>query len=104
MKQKFISIFLILSFVLPMGISLSHAMHDHESFVCKSKNEYHSHPEQTKCDQFHFINHSLSDQAVPEFTLNLDIRFNNTGITSPHLFGSTFLLVASDRGPPFINV
>lgn len=79
-------------------------MHDHESFVCKSENEYHSHPEQTKCDQFHFINHSLSYQEVLEFSLNPNIGFNNASISSPHLFGSTILIVESDRGPPHFNV
>ena len=104
MKQKLISIFLLLSLLLPMGIGLSHAFHEHETLLCQSKSEFHIHAEPTACDQIHFINHTLSYDGIQEYYLNPILGYNTSPILPPALLVTTVLVVESDRGPPAINV
>ena len=104
MKQKCISLILILSFLLPMGIALSHSFHDHDTIRCQAKNESHIHAEKSGCDQLHYFNHSLNFNGLEEIEFNPEICFDKTPSRLPEQLGSTFLLTGLDRGPPFINV
>jgi len=104
MKQKCISLILTLSFLLPMGIALSHSFHDHDSFRCHAKTESHIHAEKSQCDQLHFFNQPLNFNGLEEMQFNPEICFDKPPFRLSDQFTATFLLTESDRGPPFINV
>lgn len=104
MKQKFISLFLMLSLMLPMGIGLSHSFHDHDNLLCHSKSEFHIHADESTCNQLHYINHTLSYGGVQEFDLNQKSWFDKTATSRPPLLATTVLVTESGRGPPVINV
>ncbi len=93
-----------MSFLLPMGISLSHSFHDHDTLRCHAKTESHIHTEKTGCDQTHFFNHSLNFNGLKEIQFNTEICFDKTQFRLPGKMASIFLLAELDRGPPYINV
>ncbi len=104
MKQKCISLILTLSFLLPMGIALSHSFHDHDTLRCHAKTESHIHTEKSGCDQLHFFNHILNFNGLEEMQFNPEICFDKTPFRLPGQLASTFLFTQLDRGPPIINV
>jgi hypothetical protein len=104
MKQKFISTFLVLSFLLPAGISLFHAFHEHSNTSCHSKTESHVHEKKSQCDQLHFIYHPIKFNEAEETVINHHVCSGKTHSLPVLQVVSTFVAFELDRGPPFINV
>ena len=95
---------LLLSLLLPMGIGVVHAIHQHEINICLAKTESHFHSEKINCDQLHYFSQTIHDGEV------LSKGFTFEQILIQNQFFKHFELVHSfpkedtDRGPPFINV
>ena len=103
-KNILLSWVLLICLILPMGIGLAHAFHQHESNLCLALDESHIHAEKTNCEQLHYFSQTLHDGGIVVFD-----------IATPRLFGqneyyTSFTLIQSfskadpDRGPPAITV
>ena len=55
LKNIFFSSILVLSILLPMGISLAHSTYKHEHNFCTATDEHHIHHEQFNCSVFHYF-------------------------------------------------
>lgn len=90
--------------MLPMGIGLVHAFHNHDSTICLAVDENHIHSEKTDCDHPHYFSQTLS----LKISINYEVKqlyWNNLDFTSyKPLFTHNFDITYSERGPPFFNV
>lgn len=97
------SFVLIVSLLLPIGISFSHALHNHEHADCNAKNEKHIHKQSIDCSYFHYISQVQTASQVYQYELfSSFIPFENPVLVlSFYYFDKlTAFLV---RGPPAIN-
>lgn len=94
------SFVLIVSLLLPIGISFSHALHRHEHVVCNATTEKHIHQQNIDCSYFHYISQVQTASPVYQYEIfSLFIPFENPVLVrSFYLFDKlTSFLV---RGPP----
>lgn len=104
MTKRLLSLILLLSLMLPMGIGLAHAFHSHDSNLCLAVDENHIHQEKTECDQLHYfsqtINHSIVEKlpAIKVYWSTIEQGVYTT------LFIINSEQTDPDRGPPSFNV
>ena len=103
-KNILLSWALLVSLLLPMGIGVVHAFHQHENNLCIAQDESHYHSEKNDCDQLHYFSQTISDGILV---------FSETTFTQCDLqddlylefsFVKAYSKADSDRGPPVINV
>ena len=104
MKKQFVSIFMVLSLLVPMGIGMAHAFHQHEDNLCLAKNESHFHAEKTNCNQLHYFNQTLSAGEIGYHQIPFDEIINQNPFNSEFDLTPSFPKAAPDRGPPVITV
>ena len=103
-RKILLSWVLLVSLILPMGIGVVHAFHQHESELCQAKNESHYHSEKNDCDQLHYFSQTISDGFLV-FSETSFIYFNlQDELCLQFSFVNSYSKADSDRGPPFINV
>lgn len=104
LKHNIVSVILLLCFLLPIGIGLSHALHHHNDATCDAKNETHIHEDSQGCDHLHYFNNTNSFSAIIYDSHDTIVYAEKT--FSLFSFQTYFLSVntLSDRGPPFIIV
>ena len=104
MKKQFVSILMILSLILPMGIGIAHAFHQHENNLCLAENESHIHAEKTNCDQLHYFSQTLSAGEIGYHQFPFNEIINQNPFNSEFDLAHSFPKSDPDRGPPFITV
>ena len=104
MAKRIISLFLLLSLMLPMGIGMAHAFHQHKSELCLEKNENHFHSEKTNCDQLHYFSQTLHDEETASRDLSFTVIFDLNEYYSEFNLIHSFSKADPDRGPPVITV
>ncbi len=104
MKKQFASILMILSLLLPMGIGMAHAFHQHENKLCLAKNESHFHSDKTNCDQVHYFSQTLSDGVTGFNQIRFKEIIKQNPFNSEFEHAHSFLKSDPDRGPPAIIV
>ncbi len=104
MKKQFASILMILSLLLPMGIGMAHAFHQHEDNLCIAKNESHFHADKTKCDQLHYFSQTLTFVETGHHINPLSGVTNQNAFTSEFDLAYSFMKSDPVRGPPVITV
>ena len=75
MRRKIASYVLVASLLFPLGLSLVHALHEHENEICLVESESHIHKETIDCDALHFLSQSASDSNFEEQETPLDFSF-----------------------------
>lgn len=89
--------------ILPLGIGLVHALHEHEDNTCRAINESHFHSEKTDCNNLHYFSQTLGDFTLAyQSWTPVQIFGQPTSMIDFKLIKPT-LRVMSDRGPPIIN-
>ncbi len=107
MKRKILhitfSISLIVSILLPLTISFSHTLENHEHKVCKAKNEHHIHIQHMDCSFYHYYSNYQTNVSIAKFIIDLPIfieQENNFVQTSLFSLNNCSLF---NRGPPLAN-
>lgn len=104
MTKRLLSLLLLLSLMLPMGIGLAHAFHSHDSNLCSVVDENHIHQEKTECDQLHYFSQTITHSIVEKLpTIKVYWSTIEQGI-SPPLIIINSEQTDPDRGPPTFNV
>jgi hypothetical protein len=103
-QNKFLSLILAFSLLLPMVMSFSHSLHEHDQVVCMAENENHIHTQAFDCDHEHFFSPGgIYDQPTLTRKVNLEHDPNRVfGVISFKYL--SFTPTCSLRGPPMINV
>ena len=104
LQIRFLAFILTFSLVLPMVMSLTHALHHHEIQICMAEGESHIHAESIDCDQQHFFSH-LGDTSFFEYEDGSNILVYEINAIGTELRPISYRLKSiSLRGPPMINV
>ncbi len=90
--------------ILPMGISVVHALHQHESNLCLAKTESHYHSEKTNCDQLHYFIQTINDGETPSKGFAFEEILLQNQFLAEFYLAHSFPQADPDRGPPIINV
>ena len=99
-----ISFALIVSLLLPIGISFLHTLHLHKNKNCIATAEKHIHSKKIDCSSLHYLtsieylNHDYSFTPVISVFIHSKLIFTKSFYSLSK--NSSFLV----RGPPFINV
>jgi len=104
LQIRFLALILTFSLVLPMALSLTHALHHHEIQICMAEGESHIHDEGIDCDQQHFFSH-VGDSSHFDYENRSNILVDEIqAIGTENSSFSYRLNTISLRGPPMINV
>ncbi len=104
MAKRILSLILLLSLVLPMGIGFVHAFHDHDSTVCSALGEQHFHKDSAECEQLHFFIQTSDFKVWAEITIPEAQWACIDQVISEKSFTVSFYKADPDRGPPAFNV
>lgn len=94
----------MLTLILPMGIGLAHAFHQHENIICLAENESHFHSEETNCDQLHYFSQTVNGGDFVETKIPVNELFVEKEYFSEFTLIHFFSKADPDRGPPIITV
>lgn len=104
LQIRFLAFILTFSLVLPMAMSLTHALHHHEIQICMAEGESHIHAEGIDCEQQHFFSH-LGDTSLVDYQDPYNCLFQGIQVMAKELRpDSNRTDTISLRGPPMINV
>ena len=104
MAKRILSLILLLSLMLPIGIGFAHAFHNHDNNICLAVDENHIHQEKTDCDQLHYFNQTVSSGISTDIA-KIEIYWSSSNDANYNsLF--TFHPDQTDlvRGPPLFSV
>ncbi|WKK64816.1 hypothetical protein [Lutimonas zeaxanthinifaciens] len=104
MLRKILSILLVTVLLFPLGMSLIHAVHEHENQICLAESESHIHKESIDCDHLHYFSQSLGDSFFEEEGSSLNYIFAESNfyvIESPYVKLNSS---NSDRAPPVFMI
>lgn len=104
MRKTIASLILAFSMMVPMVVSLTHALHEHDQVVCLAQSESHIHSQGVDCDHEHYFNHGgLAKQVEPsEKHIPRADPIASWGVPSSKY--NNLLSHQALRGPPMINV
>ena len=103
-KKIAVALFFMFTLLLPMGISVVHAFHQHESNICLAIDESHFHSDDTECDQLHYFSQTV-EVGFPTFNIFSKANFQNLNQLQIELEITNSIPLADPvRGPPVITV
>ena len=103
-KKIAIALFFMFSLILPMGISVVHAFHQHENITCLAKNESHFHSEEPNCEDLHYFSQTLNVGDIRIEDMSVDRLFVQNEYYSEFTLIHSFSKSYPNRGPPVIIV
>ena len=103
-KNILLSWVLLVALILPMGIGMAHAFHQHKNELCLEKNESHYHSEKTNCNQLHYFCQTLHDGEIAARAVSFPEIFDLNKYYSEFNLIHSFSKADPDRGPPVIDV
>ncbi len=99
-----IALLFMFALILPMGIGVVHAFHEHDTIECLAENESHFHSEALDCEQLHYFSQTVNDGILVETIICIDRIFEDKEYYSAFSLIQSFSKADPDRGPPVINV
>lgn len=103
-KKIAIALFFMFTLILPMGISVVHAFHQHENITCLAENEGHFHSEESNCEDLHYFSQTLNDGDTKFTDISVDRLYVQNEYYSEFIVIHSFSKSDSNRGPPVIPV
>ncbi len=102
---RFIASFvLIVSILLPIGISFTHALNKHEHKVCTATSEHHIHKKNINCSYFHYLSPIQTTPSFYTFEFYETIATFEVLLVNENFHFNNDISHFSVRGPPLNNV
>lgn len=100
LKKNIFSFTLMLSILLPMGISFVHSLQRHDHNFCTAVDEHHIHHKHSNCSNFHYF----SQTNYQKSTFNFELFTPESNSFKPVYFSLFFKSLHPNsfliRGPP----
>lgn len=104
MRRKIASYLLVATLLFPLGLSLIHAVHEHENQICLAETESHIHTETNDCETLHYFSQSLGDPYFNDEESPLDFRFIPSNFNISESIYFKFNFATSGRAPPVFKI
>ncbi len=102
--HKIISLVVLATLLLPIGIQFAHSFEEHEHIVCNSVDNQHIHEQELDCSFCHVQLNTSSIFEEQNFKLKETTIIDEKPLSSTDNHIQVYLYFNSSRGPPFFIV